>query len=124
RARVAGAEAPAGPRVPRSRADGLPRAHRNPFVFYVTRMPARLGRDGADGPPLAGRLVERLRREVPTQRLWSQVLPGVPDALRALRDAGLTLVGVSNSAASAEEALAAIGPRPPARRLIVSACVG
>src|SRR5262245_14695784 len=123
-AALARAEAAARPEVSRFLADGISSEQRNTFVFYVTRMLARLGRDGADGPPLAGRLVERLRREVPTQRLWSQVLPGVPDALRALRDAGLILVVVSNSDGSVEEGLAAIGLRPLVDGVIDSAVVG
>ena len=123
-AALARAEAAARPEVSRFLADGISSERRDTFVFYVTRMLARLGRDGADGPPLAGRLVVRLRREVPTQRLWSQVLPGVPDALRALRDAGLTLVVVSNSDGTVEEGLAAIGLRPLVDGVVDSAVVG
>ncbi len=121
---LARAEAAARPEVSRFLADGISSERRDTFVFYVARMLARLGRDGADGPPLAGRLVARLRREVPTQRLWSQVLPGVPDALRALRAAGLTLVVVSNSDGTVEEGLAAMGLRPLLDAVVDSAVVG
>lgn len=121
---LARAEAAARPEVSRFLADGISSERRDTFVFYVTRMLARLGCDGHDGPALAARLVARLRREVPTQRLWSQILPGVPDALRALRRAGLTLVVVSNSDGTVEEGLTTIGLRPLLDAVVDSAVVG
>jgi putative hydrolase of the HAD superfamily len=118
------AEAAARPAVSRFLTDGSSSEGRDTFVFYVTRMLAGLGHDGPGAQALAERLVGRLRREVPTQRLWSQVLPGVPDALRALRAAGLRLVVVSNSDGTVEEGLATIGLRTLLDGVVDSAVVG
>ncbi len=46
-----------------------------------------------------------------TVRLWSTVLPGVPQALRDLRQVGLTLVAVSNSDGTVEHTLEKVGLR-------------
>jgi putative hydrolase of the HAD superfamily len=118
------AEAAARPAVSRFLADGISSEVRDTFTFYVTRMLARLGHDGPDAAALAQRLVVRLRREVPTQRLWSQILPGVPEALRALRADGLRLVVVSNSDGTVEEGLTAMGLRALVDGVVDSAVVG
>lgn len=78
---------------------------------YVRAILDRLGvdRDGVH-PALEERLLTRLR-SVPTERLWSAVLPGVPQALSALRRTGLRLVVVSNSDGTAEAGLVASGLR-------------
>jgi putative hydrolase of the HAD superfamily len=118
------AEAAARPAVSRFLVDGISSESGDTFTFYVAQMLARLGRDGPDATALAQRLVTRLRREVPTQRLWSQILPGVPEALRALRDDGLRLVVVSNSNGTVEEGLTALGLRALLDGVVDSAVVG
>lgn len=79
-------------------------------LVYVREILARLDVPPVDRVAVAPRVLARMRR-VPTPRLWSEVLPGVPDALARLRDAGLRLVIVSNSDGTAEEGLVAAGLR-------------
>jgi HAD superfamily hydrolase (TIGR01509 family) len=64
----------------------------------------------ADGG-VASRVLARMRR-VPTQRLWSAVLPGAPEALVRARGLGLRIVVVSNSDGTAEAGMVACGLRP------------
>lgn len=86
------------------------------FTFYMRtileRLPAvKLSEDGA---------MERIIREIMpvlrapgmTQRLWSRVLPGVPEALDLLTAGGYRLVVVSNSDGTVEEGLTEAGLRP------------
>ena len=47
-----------------------------------------------------------------TARLWSWMLPGVPEALTAMREGGLQLAVVSNSDGSVEQSLETAGLRP------------
>ncbi|MGH7894381.1 MAG: HAD family hydrolase [Candidatus Binatia bacterium] len=93
------------------------------FIVYVQAMLARLGIADPDGER-AGRLVAKVRATIPTQRLWSQVLPGVPAALARLREAGLKLVVVSNSDGTAEAAVIAAGLRGAVDAVVDSALVG
>jgi HAD superfamily hydrolase (TIGR01509 family) len=57
-------------------------------------------------------------------RLWSRVLPGVPEALACLRDQGLQLVVVSNSDGSVEQALETAGLTVYLRLVVDSEIVG
>jgi putative hydrolase of the HAD superfamily len=123
-ARLARAEAAARPALSTYLGDGGSSEGRDTFTFYVDRILAGLGVDGPACADLAPRLVATLKRDVGTRRLWSQVLPGVPDALSALRTAGLTLVVVSNSDGTVEEGLAAIGLRDHLDAVVDSAVVG
>jgi FMN phosphatase YigB (HAD superfamily) len=76
-------------------------------LVYVREILRRL-----DGPlALAPRLLDRMR-SVPTQRLWSAVLPGIPDALARARALGLRIVVVSNSDGTAEQGMIDAGLRP------------
>lgn len=83
------------------------------FLFHLTGMLTRLQaqrRGGrADWPALAVRLCERIKSPGRDYRLWSWVLPGVPEALRRLRALGLKLVVVSNSDGSVARALEELG---------------
>jgi HAD superfamily hydrolase (TIGR01509 family) len=54
---------------------------------------------------LAAQLVPILRAPGQTQRLWSRVLPGIPEALSRLVEAGFQLVAVSNSDGTVESGL-------------------
>ena len=60
---------------------------------------------------LAGELTPILRGPGRTARLWSWMLPGVPEALEAMQAGGLRLAVVSNSDGSVEQSLVARGLR-------------
>src|SRR5262249_42956901 len=122
--RLARAEAAARPAVSRFLGGSGSSEGRDTFVFYVRRILAGVGTDGPDADGLASRLLTTLRRDLPTQRLWSQLLPGVEEALRTLRDAGLTLVVASNSDGTVEEGLARLGLRADLHAVVDSAVVG
>ena len=93
-------------------------------LVYVTEILRCLGVDGdARLALLAPRLLARMR-SVPTQRLWSEVLPGVPAALASLRTAGLRLVVVSNSDGTAEAGMVECGLRPLVDAVVDSAVFG
>jgi putative hydrolase of the HAD superfamily len=122
---LARAEAAARPAVSRFLADGPSRASPDVFTFYLHRVLGELGgAAAASRDALAPRLAGEIRRTVSTPRLWSHVLPGVPEALAALRAAGLTLVVVSNSDGTAEHGLAALGLRAHVHHVVDSALVG
>jgi putative hydrolase of the HAD superfamily len=117
---IARAEAATRPALSRFLAEGRPDG-RATFTFYVGRILERLG---VPDEALAARLVDEIRTTVPTQRLWSAVLPGVPEALAMLRDAGLTLVVVSNSDGTVEQGLVDRGLRDHLHHVVDSAVVG
>jgi HAD superfamily hydrolase (TIGR01509 family) len=95
------------------------------FTFYVRAMLDALGSAvPGDHDDVAPRLVAALRGNVPTQRLWSSVLPGVPETLAALKAAGLTLVVVSNSDGTVEQGLATFGLRHHLGHVVDSGVVG
>ncbi len=123
-AALARAEGAARPAVSAYLGDGGSSEGRDTFTFYVGRILAGLGVEDPESERLAPRLVATLKRDVGTRRLWSQVLPGVPGALRALRAAGITLVVVSNSDGTVEEGLAAMGLRDDLDAVVDSAVVG
>jgi HAD superfamily hydrolase (TIGR01509 family) len=98
------------------------------FYTYLQAIFARLQPVVGAGP----QCVEALARELsgvlcpPGQanRLWSSVMPGVPEALEAFRGRGLQLVAVSNSDGSAEQSLQETGLRAYFSVVIDSARVG
>ena len=93
-------------------------------LVYVTEILRCLGVDGdARRALVAPRLLARMR-SVPTPRLWSEVLPGVPAALESLRANGLRLVVVSNSDGTAEDGMVACGLRPLVDAVVDSAVFG
>jgi putative hydrolase of the HAD superfamily len=93
-------------------------------LVYVSEILRRLGVDGdARRALLAPRLLARMR-SVPTERLWSEVLPGVPAALATLRAAGLRLVVVSNSDGTAEAGMVTCGLRDLVDAVVDSAVFG
>ena len=79
-------------------------------LVYVREILARLGGEAAACAAMAPRVLEHMKR-VPTQRLWSAVLPGIPDALTRAREAGIRVVVVSNSDGTAESGLVQCGLR-------------
>lgn len=67
------------------------------------------GAKGVEREALLDLLNRRLRVERGGRKLWSMVMPGVPEALASLERAELTLVVVSNSDGTIEEALVEAG---------------
>jgi putative hydrolase of the HAD superfamily len=121
---LARAEAAARPALSRYLA-GDSTESQGTFAFYVGSILEALGGEAAAGrDALAPRLAAHLRRTVPTERLWSRVLPGVPEALTALGAAGLALAAVSNSDGTVEASLAAWGLGDLLHLVVDSAVVG
>ena len=121
---LARAEAAARPAVSAFLAAGGSSEGRDTFTFYVGCILAGLGTEAAAAATLAPRIVRTLKHDVGTRRLWSQVLPGVPAALRALRASGLRLVVVSNSDGTVEDGLSDLGLREQFDAVVDSAVVG
>ena len=69
-------------------------------------------------------LVPRIRFPGRSLELWSAVLPGVPEALARLREAGFRLVVVSNADGTVEEGLTRAGLRPLLHAVVDSSVVG
>jgi putative hydrolase of the HAD superfamily len=83
------------------------------FAFHLAqtlaRLEARRARTMTDATTIARRLAATLKKPGEDYRLWSWVLPGVPEALAELRALGLRLVVVSNSDGSVARALTDLG---------------
>jgi putative hydrolase of the HAD superfamily len=113
-AEIRRAEAAARPATSERIAAGKHRDDVDHFAFHLagtlTRLasPARAGLT-KDAPAIAQRLALTLKKPGEDFRLWSWVLPGVPEALEELRALGLRLVVVSNSDGSVARALAELG---------------
>jgi putative hydrolase of the HAD superfamily len=122
-ATLARAEAAARPVLSRHLASAAVPDGSGTFVVYVRAILEALGSEVEGRDVLARRLVTDVRG-VHTQRLWSRVLPGVPDALARLRGAGLRLVVVSNSDGTVEEGLTALGLRQHVDHVVDSAVFG
>ena len=122
---LARAEAATRPALSRFLAAPKPAGWHETFTFYIDGMLARLGGvAAATRDVLAPRLATEIRAQIPTQRLWSAVLPGVPEALAQLRAAGLTVVAVSNSDGTVEQGLETFGLRQYLHHVVDSAVVG
>jgi putative hydrolase of the HAD superfamily len=106
------AEAAARPATSARIAAGKHRDDLDHFAFHLAATLARLevAGDAATGrAATAERLAARLKKPGEDYRLWSWVLPGVPEALAGLHALGLRLVVVSNSDGSVARALADLG---------------
>lgn len=85
------------------------------FSFYMRNILERLPQIEASNDGM----IEKITREImpvlrspgQTQRLWSSVLPGVPEALEILKKEGYQLIVVSNSDGTVEESLSNAGLR-------------
>ena len=122
---LARAEAATRPALSRFLAAPKPAGWHETFTFYIDGMLARLGGvAAATRDVLAPRLATEIRAQIPTQRLWSAVLPGVPEALAQLRATGLTVVAVSNSDGTVEQGLETFGLRQYLDHVVDSAVVG
>jgi putative hydrolase of the HAD superfamily len=122
------AEAAARPRVSEGIANRADKETQDTFTFYfglvlqeleVVRV---LGAERIQA--LARELTPVLRGPGLTARLWSWMLPGVPEALEAMRDGGLQLAVVSNSDGSVEQSLVASGLRDYFAAVLDSHIVG
>jgi putative hydrolase of the HAD superfamily len=98
------------------------------FVRYLQmvfdRVPTLAGAGDAALEALAAELVPVLRLPGRADRLWSSLMPGVPDALERLRGLGLELLVVSNADGSVERGLRAVGIRHHFTEVLDSAVVG
>jgi putative hydrolase of the HAD superfamily len=112
-AEIRRAEAAARPATSQRIADGKHNDDVDHFVFHVAQMLTRLERFAqgtlTDATALARRLAATLKKPGEDYRLWSWVLPGVPEALEELKELGLRLVVVSNSDGSVARALTDLG---------------
>lgn len=119
------AEAGARLEVSRQLEGGQSTEHRDTFAFYVRCTLDRLECARAiDRAALAVDLAHDLKTTLSTRRLWSRVLPGVPQALERLRALGLRLVVVSNSDGSIEQGLVEMGLAPYFDGVVDSTVVG
>jgi len=109
------AEAAARPRVSAGIANRDEKETLGAFAFYFGLVlehlePTREMGDEARRA-LVAELTPVLRGPGLTARLWSWMLPGVPQALAAMREGGLQLAVVSNSDGSVEQSLVTAGLR-------------
>lgn len=118
------AEAGARPALSRLLGRGRSSEDRDTFVFHIRNAIAALpsvAARNASGAVLGdaasleldaiAHAVAHELKDAGTRRLWSRVLPGVPEALAALHAAGVKLAVVSNSDGSIESGMAAVGLR-------------
>jgi putative hydrolase of the HAD superfamily len=107
--RVQRAEAAARPVVSRAVAGEVSTEGLSMFSLYLRTILENLGVDGR-----LGSLVDELApifRGPGREKLWTHVLPGVPEALASMKAAGLRLVVVSNSDGTVENVLELQGLR-------------
>lgn len=118
------AEARARPALSRRLALGRSSEAADTAVFQVRTILTGIGVPDAEAEARAPALVRRIRTELPSRRLWTRVLPGVPEALRSLRALGLRLVVVSNSDGTVDALLADVGLRALVDGVVDSRVVG
>jgi FMN phosphatase YigB (HAD superfamily) len=121
-ARVHRAEAASRPSLSRALAERTTSEGVSTFALYLGLILGNLGLTG-DVSPLVSQLVPVFRGPGP-EKLWTRVLPGIPEALARLRALGIELVAVSNSDGSAEAVLERVGLRPLLRAVFDSHEVG
>ncbi len=117
------AEAASRPAISRAIAGEASTEGLTTFELYLKMIVTNLG----VAPERRGVLVRDLVpvfRGPGREKLWSCVLPGVPEALEELRALGLRLVVVSNSDGSVEQVLGNLGLRPYLERVFDSHIVG
>jgi len=119
------AEAAARPLVSRAVAKGGSTEGRDTFSVYVDLVLRRvLTLEDPARAELVAKLVPRIRFPGRSLDLWSAVLPGIPEALARLREAGFRLVVVSNADGTVEEGLTRCGLRPHLHAVVDSQVVG
>jgi len=129
-AAVERAEAGARPALSRLLATGRSSEARDTFVAHVHNTLAGLGDAATYAHPTDAALAEVAHavahelKDAGTRRLWSRVLPGVPEALAELRAAGVKLAVVSNSDGTIEAGLEQAGLREHIDAVFDSQLVG
>lgn len=127
------AEAAARPELSRLLGRGRSSEDRDTFVFHIRNAIGALpsvaarGRGDAAGEAELDRIAHTVAHELKdagTRRLWSRILPGVPEALAALHAAGVKLAVVSNSDGTIESAMATFGLRDHLDAVFDSRIVG
>jgi len=121
------AEAQARPALSAGIADRADKESQQTFTFYfglVLRGLDALTEEPERVESLARELTPVLRGPGMTQRLWSWLIPGVPEALGTMQGAGLQLAVVSNSDGSVESSLVASGLRGHFDAVVDSHVVG
>ena len=119
------AEAAARPTVSRAVAGEASTEGRDVFTLYLSTVVRRLL--PITGLPRLNEIVDAMLpvlRDSGKTRLWSHVLPGVPQALARLRALGLELAVVSNSNGTVEQVLADRGLRDCVGAVFDSRIVG
>lgn len=116
------AEAAARPAISRALGETGSTEGKSTFTLYLETLLQNLGLPDPE-KPLVDELVSVLKAAGP-ERLWSRVLPGVPEALKQLKELGLRLAVVSNSDGSVERVLAIRGLRPLLDAVFDSTLVG
>lgn len=103
------AEASARPEVSAAVSQLKSKESEEVFAFYflniLNKLPAGQVLNHSKLTEITDELVPILRQPGQTQRLWSNVLPGVIEALDILQQVGLQLVVVSNSDGTVEDGL-------------------
>jgi putative hydrolase of the HAD superfamily len=120
------AEAAARPGLSTRLAAGHSTEGEDTFAIYLAGVLARLPEppDEETAREVARALVPVLRVPGRADRLWRSVMPGVPEALAALRELGLRLVVVSNADGSVERGLRRARLRDFFHEVVDSALVG
>lgn len=118
------AEAASRPAVSARMQDGAVAESRDLFRFHLASVLGRLSVNSDRIPELVDALLPVLHLPGDSMRVWSRVLPGVPDALRRLEAAELRLVVVSNSDGSVDGGLRRLGLREHFHTVIDSHVVG
>jgi len=94
------------------------------FIATLKNILPSSNTEETDLESLCSKLLPVIKKRNQTQRLWSRVLPGVPEALDRLQTAGLKLVAVSNADGTVEKSLTALGLRRYFDAVIDSHVVG
>ena len=122
------AEAAARPLVSAGIANRDDKETQETFTFYfglvLQQLEAARELGEAGRAALARELTPVLRGPGKTERLWSWLIPGVPDALHAMQEGGLQLAVVSNSDGSVESSLVGSGLRDHFAAVMDSHLVG
>lgn len=98
------------------------------FIYYLETvlscLPAAFEHDSYQIRDIAQRIAPVLRPDGESDRLWSTVIPGVLESLKAFKTIGFKLVAVSNSDGTVEGILVRLGLRPYFNAVYDSRLVG
>ncbi len=94
------------------------------FITTLRNLLSTLRIKDTDLESLWSALLPVFKKRNQSQRLWSRVLAGIPEALDRLKSAGIPLVAVSNADGTVEKGLTALGLRDYFHAVIDSHAVG